>query len=302
MAKRNLMASRINKTNAPDHIVNQQKEQEHEEAKKKETVHPAKPQKERKPLFKKKEKTLYKTASGTKKQADDFSYEKFEAELDAETTQKDNRSEMAAETKKHMAVWAQVLIIILSIYTCFLIYGLFLTNYVYDTNGNVTPEVMTVNDLQALNDYKSIQTFYLRTRNLYEDTLKLDYQLSQHPEESLMVSMGYTKLLETVDKLAVDISAAQFDAQYTAIYSQFKTWTTTDIALYLQYMAKAIANNDATAANNAIIARDAVYNDFALITSNIAKLATTIKGTGRLDFDTWTPDSYIESLMMLKEK
>lgn len=292
MAKNNLMASRVNKTNATASVLEKKEQIKTKEGSApKSEKHP----KEKTRLLNRRDKTLYQVKE-VQHREDDPDETAYSAALEAEAVSREQKAEKTAQAKKAAALWTKLLVLTLSLYVCFLIYGLLTTDYVYDAGGNVVPQVLSVEDLRVLNEYEKVTSYYLRARIIYEDTLKLDYSLAKNPDDSLIIAMSYTELLDDVDKLVVDLNAADFDTRYTAIYSQLSTWTTTDIAVYLQYMAKALTNNDATAASNAVVARDVVYNDFALVTSNIAKLSAGIRGVGDTDIFTWTPDSFLAEL------
>jgi len=306
MAKKGLMASRINSTNSLNSNQAPKKQTSPSSANTSKTRNItfsiskpklAKEKREKKSGFSKKEKPLYQAVQSSSSQEENsFDYSSFEQELESEFESKTNHSEVQVELNKRFVVSLQIIIVVLCVYVCFLIYGLLSTNYSYNAEGNIEPVVLSVSDLRVLNEYESITSYYLRARIVYEDTLELDYKLSQQPEDSLLIAMEYTALLDTVDKLAVDLNAAEYSTKYTALYNQLNSWVTTDIAVYLQKMATAITNNDATAANDAVIARDIVYSDFAQITANIATIASNTKGVSNIDLYTWTPENYIEDL------
>ena len=294
MGKKSLLASRISPTNSLNAA-----EVTIEPVKKEipKNTAPIVPQqkKEKKKLFEKRKKAIYKT-DGAVKPVTAFDHDSFEAEMEREYVSKTNHEESQKVVKRHLAVGVQIGIVALCIYICFLIYGLISTNYAYDDGGNVSPVVLSVSDLKVLNEYESIVSYYLRARIVYEQTLTLDYELSQRPEDALLIAMEYTALLDTVDKLAVDLRAAEYSTRYTALYSQVNRWTTTYIAVYLQKMAIAITENNSVAANDAVIARDIVYTDFAQITANIATIASNTKGVQNINLYTWTPEVFIENL------
>lgn len=189
------------------------------------------------------------------------------------------------------------LVITFCIYLVFLIYGVMYTEYAYNTSGDVVPVVYSVNDLELLSEYENIAGYYNRIQTLYADTLEIDADLAKNPHNSLVISLNYTELLDTVDKIVVDLNAAEYDSKYASIYKQFTVWTSTDIALYLQYMSAAIANNDPTAQANALVARTCVYNDFVVITKNLQTLASSIRGAEKYADFTWNPDQFYTKIM-----
>lgn len=190
----------------------------------------------------------------------------------------------------------QVFLIVLCVYVAFLVYGVIETNYIYNQEGLVEPEILSVADRAALAEYENLSGYYLRARILYERTLSLDYQLSIDPDASLSVAMAYNAMLDDVAKLTVDIDAAQFGTEYSSIKSQLLNWVKTDIAVYLQNISAAITNNDGEKANNAMVSRDVMYADFATLTSNMAALCKSTAGAKNGDIFNWSPESYVATL------
>ena len=190
----------------------------------------------------------------------------------------------------------RILVILLSAYLCFLIYGLANTDFIYNDDGKVVPEILTVSDIKKLKEYEQIQAFYLRARIIYEDILRLDYKLSVNPDAELSIAMDYTKELEVVDKFLTDIKGAEYDSGYYKLYENMTNWAKTDVALYLQYMSEALTSNNEEAASNALTCRNIVYDDFASISKNTASLAVDTKGAENIDIFEWSPESYVESL------
>ncbi len=256
----------------------------------------AKPQKEKRPKDKK-----------AKYYIDDITKQSAPISQNT-TTQSDNRPnrpEMVddAEIKikrqrfiKRVSIIARILLIVVSVYLCFLIYGLANTDFIYDENGKVAPEVLTVSDIRDLKEYEQIQAYYLRARIIYEDILRLEYKLSLNPESALQIAMDCTKELEVVDKYLTDINGAEYDSKYYKLYENMANWAKVDVALYLQYVSEALTSNDAEAEKNALTFRDNMYNDFASISKNTASLAIATKGAENIGIYEWSPESFIESI------
>jgi len=206
------------------------------------------------------------------------------------------------ETVRQKKRWTRyiplTLVLSLSIYLCFLIFGVIYTPFAYDENNRVAPVVYSIQDLREQNEYQKIASYYIRIQNLYASTLELDADLVKNPQNSLVISFSYSELLQTVDKIVVDLNAAEFDAKYSSIYKQMKYWTSTDIALYLQYISSAIANNDQTAQANALVARRTTFSDFAIITSNIETVSKSIPGVENVVSFDWDPDEFYTTLVL----
>lgn len=220
----------------------------------------------------------------------------FDKDLEQESLLQSAKKEKVKVIRKHVSRIVTIGMILMCIYFAFLIYGVTQTYYIYDDTGKVRPEILSLEDKKNLSEYEALSEFYLRARILYEQTLSLDYRLSLEPENSLAIAMEYSQMLDSVAKLSVDINAASFSTAYSGIKAQLQTWVQTDIAVYLQNISSAITDNDATAANNAIISRDVMYNDFSVITSNLVSLCSSTKGAKNGDIFAWSPDGYIETL------
>lgn len=204
------------------------------------------------------------------------------------------------EEAKRNARWdktmniVHVILILACIYTGVLIYGAAVTTYVYDDSGEVTAQRMNISDISARKEYEKIYYYYEACRGLYECTLLLDYRLGAGVEDPLMIAPEYEALLDTVENLSIKTDALSVDTGYSRIKSMLLSWIQSDIAVYLQNMSSAISQNDSTAANNALQDKDRVYNDFMLITQNMAVVGENIKGVDLASIRHWTPENYID--------
>lgn len=220
----------------------------------------------------------------------------YDQELEQESLEASQRAEKAKRVKRGCTQIVTAVLVILSVYLTFLIYGVSQTNYIYDDNGQIQPEILSTEDKAILAEYESLSQYYLRERILYEKALTLDYRLSMEPDNALAIAMEYQGLLEDVAKLTVDINAADYSTAYEGIKAQLLTWVKTDIAVYLQNMSGALTNNDGTKAEKALISRDVMYNDFQTITSNLANLCHNTKGARNGDIFTWSPETFVVTL------
>jgi len=220
----------------------------------------------------------------------------YDQVLEQESLESVQRGEKMRRIKRGCSQVITVLLVILSVYLTFLIYGVSQTNYIYDNNGQIQPEILSTEDKAILAEYESLSQYYLRERILYEKTLSLDYRLSLEPDNALTIAMEYQGLLEEVAKLTVDINAADFSTAYEGVKAQLLTWVKTDIAVYLQNMSGALTNNDGDKAQKALISRDVMYNDFQTITSNLANLCHNTKGARNGNIFTWSPEAFVASL------
>lgn len=234
--------------------------------------------------------------------AQDYAPLQDAAEYDAELERDANKKELIQQHRQ--ATWGkfkvviQIVLVVLSVYIGFLIFGVVETRYVYDENGQVVPEILEVKDLESLNEYNALSAYYLRARIMYEDALLIDYKLSVSPDSALALAMDYTGMLENVAKLVTDISAGADTAstKYSPLYSQLLSWVKTDIAVYLQEMSAAITKDSADSAAKALSWRTTMYNDFSKLSENMYYLGVSTKGATNLDIYDWSPDSFSLSL------
>lgn len=187
-----------------------------------------------------------------------------------------------------------ILLIFACMYTAFLIYGVAMTTYEYNASGTVEAQRTNVSEIKARKEFEKIYYYYEACRGLYECTLLLDYRLGAGEEDPLMIAPEYEALLDTVENLSIKTEALTVETGYTQVKNMMLSWIQSDIAVYLQNMSSAIAQNDAASANNALQDRDRVYNSFLLITQNLAAFGENIKGVDLQSIRHWTPENYID--------
>ena len=191
----------------------------------------------------------------------------------------------------------QAVLIASCVYLVFLIYGVLNTNYVYDkNNGSVVPLVVPVESIRAKAEYEVVSTQYLQARTLYEEVLKLDYRLGMATntgEDPLLIAPEYEKLLEKVSSLSVQMAAQTVPAQYTQPYNMLLSWVQNDIALYCQYISRAITQNSVTDMNQALSYKESMYNNFMRITEIVATLGSKVDNVDVSIIINWSPEAYI---------
>lgn len=192
----------------------------------------------------------------------------------------------------------QVLLIVLCVYLVFLIYGVLNTNYVYDSKrGDVVPEVVPVEQIREKAEFEVVSSQYLQARTLYEEVLKLDYRLGMAGstgEDPLLIAPEYEKILEKISKLSVQMAAKTVPAQYTQPYNMLLSWVQNDIALYCQYISRAISQNSVVDMNQALTYKDTMYNNFMRITEIIATLGSKVNNIDIAIIYNWSPESFIQ--------
>ena len=224
------------------------------------------------------------------------SAEEFDREIDFTSAKEAKKQQRASFLRVRLSKFIVGIMVILCVYIAFLTYGLIQTSYIYDDTGNVTAEILSVEDLRVLGQYEELSGYYLRTRILYEEVLKLDYELAMNGENSRAIAREYLALLDTVSKLSTDLSANELDIAYAGIINQIYELVYTHIAVYLQNMSGAITENNANKANQALQGREVINQYFTTLTANMADLCHTTHGAKNGDIYNWSPDSYMASL------
>lgn len=220
-------------------------------------------------------------------------YEKLEYQLDLDEELRARKERRAAERSVIANKIGTVLMIIACVYLIFLIYGALNTSYVYNDDGKVIAQKMSVKQIQDLRDFETIANEYRQARTVYEAALQLDYRIAAGIEDPLLIAPEYEHLLEQIEALAIQCQAVSVPTQYTQLQTMLNIWITTDIAVYCQNMSAAISRNDATAAQQALEYRTMAYNDFSVITANIAAMGAQVDGADITDITEWSPEKYI---------
>ena len=191
----------------------------------------------------------------------------------------------------------QMVLIVLCVYLVFLIYGVMNTSYVYNEKGEVVPLVVPVESIREKAEFEVVSSQYLQARTLYEEVLKLDYRLgmaNNTKEDPLLIAPEYEKILEKISKLSVQMAAQTVPAQYTQPYNMLISWVKNDIALYCQYISRAITQNNVTDMNNALAYKDSMYSNFMRITEILSTLGTQVDNVDVKIIYDWSPEKFIE--------
>lgn len=198
-----------------------------------------------------------------------------------------------------------VLLIIGSLYCIFLIYGVINTDYVYDRNGKVVPQSMSISDIKKKDEFNKVYGQYQVARSIYEDVLKLDYRLSQNMEDQKVIATEYQKELDKLNEFIPQLKALEVSSEYTQIISMLTSWSgdnINSINSYCTHMSQAISQNDNTTANTALSERNTIYSDFQLITQNLTSIAEKIKGVDITSLYKWSPENYVQKNLSNERK
>ena len=202
--------------------------------------------------------------------------------------------------QKYLQLTYQIILSIACVYVLFLIYGVIMTDFAYNQQGKIEPQVMTVKDVQEKKQFEIVMGQYENCRELYEKVLMLDYRISQGIEDPLVIAPEYNALLDDkksttdVSDITGKIKGMDIPAKYSALQGMMLTWVSTDVSEYLQLMNDGLAMNDSGILTEALSRRAVVLNDFSIITENIVSLGSSINGVDLTETKQWNPDSYIE--------
>ena len=224
----------------------------------------------------------------------DGSAETFEENMISEETRRELEKARRRKLRKILGKFLQLLTIVGCLYLVFLIFGALNTEYTYNSRGEIVPVVLSVDEIRELEEFRTMNSQYIQARTLYEQTLLLDYRLGMGAEDPLLIAPEYEKLLESVSSLSVQIGAITVPARYVQPMNMLLSWVQNDIALYCQFISRAISQNSVTDMNQAIHYRDAMYENFKQITQVVATLASRISGIDVSDLMSWSPEGWLE--------
>lgn len=220
----------------------------------------------------------------------------YEKELEADEIQRERNKSRRNKLFCGVIRGMQIGLALLSAYTVFLIYGLIVTEYQYNENGELVPKIITVDEIENKAVFEQFYRYYIQARNLYEEILRLDYKLSLN-DESKLLATEYEALLDDVSKLVISIDAIAVDTKYGQFKSMLLEWVKTDAAIYLQNMSSAILQNNNAKAEEALAGRNKMYSDFMLLSENVAALGEVIPGVDIASMYEWSPEKYVKKVL-----
>ena len=219
-----------------------------------------------------------------------------ETEREAEEKNRQNKAEKKVTRHKKKGRVLTAVLAAACAYLIFLIYGVLMTSYTYDEQGNVVAEIYSVEDIRQRNAFEKVVGYYQLCRGLYEEILLTDYQFEAQELPYATIGGQYTALLDSAESLYSQINGASVDSQYYQIIDMMATWLTDYVRNYLQNIATYCAYNgeDDTSGNNAIVYNTETYQYFLNITQNIVSLGEGIHGIDLTDIREWSPETYID--------
>lgn len=223
----------------------------------------------------------------------EFNEEVFEREYEENDVIKTEKLRRSKQRSAFANMMLKIFLILAIFYTAFLIYGVIITEYVYDEKGEVVPLVYTIDEIEEKKDYELFSAYYINIRDLYEKIIVLDYRLAVANDNADYISLSseYETLLETVSAITIQMEAYTPRSAYKQTYNLMLNLVKTDIAVYLQNISAALAQNDEDKAAKAVISKEVVYNDFIKTTSNMITLGENIKGIDVSGLKNWSVEN-----------
>lgn len=188
------------------------------------------------------------------------------------------------------------------VYLIFLIFGCLCTDYYYNENGSIEPEILSVNDVKEKKQFEKLYFQYINTMTLYKKILVLDYRVANNVTgDYITIANDYEGLIEEVKNVTLKTKAMTVDPRYeqlknmiyVLLYSEDNS-SYSNFNSYCSAMSVALTQNSENAANTALIAREDIYNSFSLITSNMLEAGENINGVDMTEIKTFDPDTYAE--------
>ncbi len=247
------------------------------------------------PLFLKEESLTDQEASLEETEKDS----KFVWENDLEIKELETayKEESAEKRYRRLTQGVNLLIILLCIYTGFLIFGVAVTQYHYSDNGTIEAQKLSVSDIREKKEYEKILAQYINLRTIYQSVLLLDYQYDQNADEHMTIATEYEKILDDILKASTQIKALDIDSKYVQLQSMMLSWVDSQneqsIYTYCKLMSAGITENNDDTVNQAIQIENFVDDNFTQITSNFVTLGENINGTDLVDIKEWSPEKYI---------
>lgn len=203
-----------------------------------------------------------------------------------------------------------ILMVALSFYMVFLIYGVTTTQYSYNKQGKVTAEKMSVSDIKEKKEFEKILTQYRKARALYEKVLMFDKRLELDASQAVALATEYEGVSDDVEALYTKVKAVKVNKKYAQLQQLLLNWLKgndatyddagnqltppTGLFMYVTYMSSAISKNDSAQADKAVQCRDNVYTEFSVISSDIITLGESLKGVDVGEDKKWSPETYVD--------
>lgn len=218
----------------------------------------------------------------------------YDEEIDIEFSINAHKEAKREKQSKIINKVVSIALIFGCVYIIFLMYGLINTQYIYDKNGQIVPQKLTVDQIKKEHEYNAMLSQYLQARTLYEEILRLDYRIAAGVEEQKLVAPEYEETLEDVEKLIIQIQALDVSTNYSQLKSMLIQWVQTDVAVYCQRMSQAISLNNSEYAKQALEYRTIVYNNFLIITENLVTIGSGIEGMNLETVTNWSPEKFVQ--------
>ena len=127
----------------------------------------------------------------------------WENDLEIKELETAYKEESAEKRYRRLTQGVNLLIILLCIYTGFLIFGVAVTQYHYSDNGTIEAQKLSVSDIREKKEYEKILAQYINLRTIYQSVLLLDYQYDQNADEHMTIATEYEKILDDTTECCI---------------------------------------------------------------------------------------------------
>lgn len=316
MAKKSSLSSRL-----ANNQVSGQKPQTPE--KQPEPVIPAKPVvKERKPDRKIKQKEKKASRKQQKEKSQGYSIREVQTPKNTNKTSNINSTaevdledllefeELAnvqkEQMEEHRAIRTQrigrIILVCACVYMVFLIYGVFVTSYHYNENGEVEAQRVSAKELRELKEFEKVLVEYEQCRIVYEKLLMLDYRASSGTIDPMTLGPEYSNLnKKEIQALITKVKGAKVDSKYTDINALIYSWLNDCASVYASNQANYLETGQEEYLTNASSSKANMYNAFSNLTQNIVSIGDTVPGADMTEIREWDPQEYVEKTIRNQE-
>lgn len=206
--------------------------------------------------------------------------------------QKAYKEEMRARNVQKVL---RTILVCACVYMVFLIYGVFVTTYHYNSNGEIEPQKISAKELKELKEFEKILIEYEQCRDIYEKVLLLDYRATSGTIDPMTLGPEYSNLeKKEIQALITKVKGAKVDSKYTDINSLVFSWLNDCASVYVSNEAKYLETGQDDYLTAASSAQAIMYNTFINLTQNVVSIGETVPGADMTEIKEWDPQEYVD--------
>lgn len=232
---------------------------------------------------------------------DDFNEDEEMKKAEKETAFKEDKLKKERKYQIRNKIFSAMMSLA-CVYLIFLIFGCLCTDYYYNDDGSIVPEVLSVSDVKEKKQFEKLYYQYINVMTIYKKILVLDYRVANNVTgDYITIANDYEALIEDIKNVTLKTKAMTVDPKYEQLknmlymllYSEDNS-SYSNFNSYCSAMSVALTENSENAANTAITAREDIYNSFSLITSNILEAGENLNGIDMTEIREFNPDTYAD--------